>query len=292
LTRCAPPRVGAVLNVGTAHLGEFGGRAGVAAAKGELVEALPADGLAVLNADDPLVAAMATRTPARVVTFGVAAAADVRAGDVGLDPTGRPRFTLVTPEGTAPVAMGLYGEHNVPNALAAAAVARELGMPVSAVAEGLGQAVALSRWRMEVRERPDGVTVVNDAYNANPESVRAALKALVGMAGERRTWAVLGEMRELGPDSAGEHDAIGRLAVRLDVARLVVVGPGARPMHLGASLEGSWGEESVYVADVDAAVGLLREQVRPGDVVLVKASRAAGLERVATALLDQLLDHG
>jgi len=119
-----------------------------------------------------------------------------------------------------------------------------------------------------------------------------SLKALVGMAGDRRTWAVLGEMRELGPDSAAEHDAVGRLAVRLDVARLVVVGPDARPMHLGASLEGSWGEESVYVPDVDAAVTLLREQVRPGDIVLVKASRAAGLERVATALLDQLLDHG
>jgi UDP-N-acetylmuramoyl-tripeptide--D-alanyl-D-alanine ligase len=174
----------------------------------------------------------------------------------------------------------------VSNALAVAAVAREVGMPVAAVADALGAAGPLSPWRMEVRQRPDGVVVVNDAYNANPDSVRAALKALVELGRGRRTWAVLGEMRELGADSPAEHDAIGRLAVRLDVSRLVVVGEGARPMHLGASLEGSWGEESVHVPDVEAAVELLVGTVSPGDVVLVKASRAVGLERVAAALLD------
>jgi UDP-N-acetylmuramoyl-tripeptide--D-alanyl-D-alanine ligase len=138
---------------------------------------------------------------------------------------------------------------------------------------------------MEVTERADGVTLINDAYNANPDSVRAALKALVAMAGGRRTWAVLGEMRELGDASAEEHDAIGRLAVRLDVSRLVVVGEAARPMHLGASLEGSWGDESVFVRDVGEAVALLRRELRPGDLVLVKASRAVGLEQVAEVLL-------
>ncbi len=140
---------------------------------------------------------------------------------------------------------------------------------------------------MEVSVAPGGFTVVNDAYNANPESMRAALKTLAAMAAGRRTWAVLGEMRELGDDTVAEHDAIGRLAVRLDISRLVCVGEGTRVMHLGASNEGSWGEESVHVPDVDAAIALLAEQVRPDDVVLVKASRSIGLERVAEALLAQ-----
>ena len=281
----APPRVGVVLNVGSAHLGEFGSREGIAAAKGELVEALPPDGMAVLNADDPLVAAMAARTRARVVRFGEDPAADVRAQDVRLDPLGRAGFRLVTPEGGGEVSLQLHGEHQVSNALAVAAVARELGMDVQTVAEELSSARARSRWRMEVTERADGVVVVNDAYNANPESVRAALKALVAMAAGRRTWAVLGEMRELGELAAEEHDAIGRLAVRLDVNRLVAVGEAARAVHLGASLEGSWGGESVSVPDAAAALELLRAEVRPGDVVLVKASRAVGLERVAEGLL-------
>lgn len=287
LAAMAPPRIGVVLNVGTAHVGEFGSRDVIARAKAELVESLPADATAVLNADDDLVAAMAARTSARVVTFGLSETADVRAEDVELDASGRPTFRLVTPQGSAPVRLRLYGEHNVSNALAAASVAAACGMTVDDIAAALAEARAQSRWRMEVTERADGVTVVNDAYNANPDSVRAALKALVGMARGRRTWAVLGEMLELGDASRDEHDAIGRLAVRLDVSRLVVVGQGARPMHLGAGLEGSWGKESIFVPEAPDAVELLRTQLRSGDVVLVKASRAAGLERVAQALLAE-----
>ncbi|MFJ8474828.1 UDP-N-acetylmuramoyl-tripeptide--D-alanyl-D-alanine ligase [Kitasatospora sp. NPDC094011] len=290
LTSITPPRIGLVLNVGTAHVGEFGSQEAIAEAKGELVEALPAEGAAILNADDRLVRAMASRTKAKVVLFGESPDADVRATDVRLDATGRPSFTLTTPAGSAPVQLRLYGEHHVSNALAAAAVATELGMTVDDTAAALGEAGALSRWRMEVVDRADGVTVVNDAYNANPDSMRAALRALVSMGGRgperRRTWAVLGEMRELGEDSLAEHDAIGRLAVRLDVTKLVAVGGReAACMELGARNEGSWGEESVLVSDADAAVELLRSQLRPGDVVLVKASRSVGLERVAEALL-------
>ncbi|MFD8698344.1 UDP-N-acetylmuramoyl-tripeptide--D-alanyl-D-alanine ligase [Kitasatospora purpeofusca] len=290
LTSITPPRIGLVLNVGTAHVGEFGSQEAIAEAKGELVEALPAEGVAILNADDRLVRAMASRTRARVVYFGESAEADVRARDVRLDSTGRPSFTLSTPAGSAPVQLRLYGEHHVSNALAAAAVATELGMTVDDTAEALSEAGALSRWRMEVVDRADGVTVVNDAYNANPDSMRAALRALISIGGRgperRRTWAVLGEMRELGEDSLAEHDAIGRLAVRLDVTKLVAVGGReAACMELGARNEGSWGEESVLVSDADAAVELLRSQLRPGDVVLVKASRSVGLEKVAEALL-------
>ncbi|MCS0636399.1 UDP-N-acetylmuramoyl-tripeptide--D-alanyl-D-alanine ligase [Streptomyces sp. LP05-1] len=295
LTGLTPPRIGLVLNVGTAHIGEFGGREQIARAKGELVESLPpADrgGVAILNADDPLVREMASRTRARVVLFGEDPEAPVRAGNVRLTPDGRPAFRLYTPTGCGDVTLRLYGEHHVSNALAAAAVAHELGMSVDEIATALSGAGTLSRWRMEVTERPDGVTIVNDAYNANPESMRAALRALVAMGGparERggRTWAVLGTMAELGDDALAEHDAVGRLAVRLNVSKLVAVGGReASWLRLGAYNEGSWGEESVHVSDAQAAVDLLRSELRPGDVVLVKASRSVGLERVAQALLD------
>ncbi|WP_405460327.1 UDP-N-acetylmuramoyl-tripeptide--D-alanyl-D-alanine ligase [Streptomyces sp. NBC_00101] len=287
LTGLVPPRIGLVLNVGTAHIGEFGGREQIAQAKGEMVESLPEDGVAVLNADDPLVSAMASRTAARVLTFGESPEADVRGENVRLTADGRPAFSLHTPTGCSEVTMRLYGEHHVSNALAAAAVAHELGMPVHEIAEALSEAGSLSRWRMEVTERPDGVTFVNDAYNANPESMRAALRALAAMGRDRRTWAVLGEMAELGDESLSEHDAVGRLAVRLNVSKLVAVGGReASWLQLGAYNEGSWGEESVHVSDAQAAVDLLRSELRPGDVVLVKASRSVGLEKVVQALLE------
>lgn len=295
LTELTPPRIGVVLNVGTAHLGEFGGREQIAQAKGELVENLPAadeGGVAVLNADDPYVRAMAARTEARLLFFGESAEADVRAENVRLSERGTPAFTLHTPTGCGDVTMRLYGEHHVSNALAAAAVAHQLGMPAGDIADALCSASTLSRWRMEVTERADGVTVVNDAYNANPDSMRAALRALTAMGQAAkgrggRTWAVLGEMAELGDDALAEHDAIGRLAVRLNVSKLVAVGGReAAWLDMGAKNEGSWGEESVHVSGTEAAVDLLREELRAGDVVLVKASRSVGLEKVAAALLE------
>ncbi|QFZ22583.1 UDP-N-acetylmuramoyl-tripeptide--D-alanyl-D-alanine ligase [Saccharothrix syringae] len=290
LCRVAPPRVGAVLNVGSAHVGEFGSREGIAQAKGELVEALPADGVAVLNADDPLVAGMAGRTRARVVLVGESPNAAVRATDIALDEQARASFTLVAPQGQARVRLAVHGAHQVGNALTAAAIALELGATPEQVAEALGRAERVSAHRMAVSERPDGVTVINDAYNANPESVRAALKSLATISRAttpaRRSWAVLGPMAELGADAVRAHDEIGRLAVRLDINKLVVVGDDARAMHQGAHLEGSWGEEAILVPDVAAAAELLRAEVRPGDVVLVKASNSYGLWRVAEALLE------
>lgn len=290
LAAAVPPTIGVVLNVGTAHLGEFGSREAIAKTKGELVEALPASGLAVLNADDPQVAAMAARTAARVVTVGRAESADLRATDIRLDAEARASFTLHTAQGSVPIELAVHGEHQVGNALAAAAVALDRGADLATVARALSGAHAVSARRMDVRTTEAGVTVVNDSYNANPDSVRAALKALVTMsrAGDaaRRSWAVLGEMAELGEESVVEHDRIGRLAVRLDVDRLVVVGTGrpSRAMHQGAVMEGSWGEESVLVPDIGAAIELLDDAVEPGDVVLVKASKSAGLWVVAEHL--------
>lgn len=290
LCAVTPPRIGAVLNVGSAHAGEFGGPEATARAKAELVQALPAaatGGVAVLNGDDRLVAEMAGLTAARVVLTGTGGGADVRAEDVVLDGAARATFRLYVP-GAAPVAvrLPLHGRHHVSNALAAAAVAVECGLPPARLAEVLGRARVTSRWRMEVTERSDGVTVVNDAYNANPESVRAALEALAAMAGGRRTWAVLGEMLELGAASTVEHERVGTLARRLGVDRLVVVGAGARAVHEAALAEGSVdGKGSVAVPDVAAALALLCADLAEGDVVLVKASRGAGLERVAEGLL-------
>jgi UDP-N-acetylmuramoyl-tripeptide--D-alanyl-D-alanine ligase len=315
LCRIAPPRYGVVLNVGHAHAGEFGGLDQVARAKGELAEALPPDGVAILNADDPRVLAMAGRTAARVVTFSAAPTTpttptisalqphqsleshqshlsqpSIRAADIRLDDLGRPSFTLLTPEGSAPVALRLHGAHNVPNALAAAALARELGLDLDGIADGLGAAVARSRWRMEVRQRADGVTVINDAYNANPESVRAALDALAHMAQDGRGFAVLGHMAELGGTSRASHEQIGKYAACVansGLAGLIAVGEEAAPMLDGARRVRSWTGEAVAVPDGATALDLLANRLKPSDVVLVKASRAAHLEGVAAALLGE-----
>jgi UDP-N-acetylmuramoyl-tripeptide--D-alanyl-D-alanine ligase len=291
LAAIAPPTIAVVLNVGTAHLGEFGSREAIAETKGELPQAVPSHGAVVLNADDAAVAAMADKTAARLVRVSRAPGADVWASDVTLDALARPRFTLHTTQGQVPIALAVHGDHQVSNALCAAAVALECGASLEQVADALAGAGPVSRHRMQVTTRADGVTVINDAYNANPDSMQAGLKALAWMAREggatRRSWAVLGEMAELGDDAISEHDRIGRLAVRLDVTRLVVVGTGRAmsAMHHGAVMEGSWGAEATMVADADAALALLRAELQTGDVVLVKASNAAGLGALADALI-------
>ncbi|HEV7204407.1 MAG TPA: UDP-N-acetylmuramoyl-tripeptide--D-alanyl-D-alanine ligase [Jatrophihabitans sp.] len=297
LTGIAQPRIGVVLNVGSAHLGEFGSREAIAQAKGELVEALPAEGVAILNADDPLVAGMAPRTAARVVTYGVDPTADVRAEGVTFDELMRGRFTLVARGERAGVALRLVGAHHVSNALAAAAVALECGMALGDVAAALGDATPTSRWRMEITERADGVLVINDAYNANPESMRAALDALAAVGRARsgaggRTFAVLGSMAELGDATDAEHVALGQRAAALDISRVVAVGEVARAIGRGTALEGSWSGTAGWVPDADAALALLRAELRAPDVVLVKASRAAALERVALALAGDTVTDG
>jgi UDP-N-acetylmuramoyl-tripeptide--D-alanyl-D-alanine ligase len=212
----------------------------------------------------------------------------VRAADVRLDEQGRPSFTLLTPEGSAPVAMRLHGAHNVPNALAAAALARELGLGLADIADGLSAAVARSRWRMEVRRRADGLTVINDAYNANPESVRAALEALRHLAAGGRGFAVLGHMAELGEYSRASHVEVGELAAESGLAGLIAVGEEAAPMLDGARRVRSWRGEALAVPDGQAALAALANRLGPADVVLVKASRAARLEGVAAALLEEV----
>jgi UDP-N-acetylmuramoyl-tripeptide--D-alanyl-D-alanine ligase len=284
LCEIAPPSISAVINVGTAHLGEFGSREAIALAKGEIVEALPAGGTAVLNADDDLVAAMRARTSAGVLTFGVAG--DVSWRGVELDDLGRPAFELGYAGEWCTVPHTHSGHHQVPNAAAAAAMALAAGVTLDRIADALTTAVATSPMRMELHERADGLLVVNDAYNANPASMRAALEALVAI-GERRgrrTVAVLGEMRELGPTSYDEHVGVGRTVAELGVDVLVTVGDEAAGIAAGFAGDGS--SEAIVTAGRAEALAWVRENASGADVVLVKASRGAALEGIADGLVE------
>jgi UDP-N-acetylmuramoyl-tripeptide--D-alanyl-D-alanine ligase len=286
LCQVARPRVGAVINVGTAHLGEFGSREAIAVAKGELVEALPADGTAVLNADDPLTAAMAPRTAACARTFGETG--DVAWRNVELDDLGRPSFELGYAGTWRPVRLTQTGRHQVANATAAAAMALAVGMPLDAVADALSAARSASRWRMELTERSDGLLVVNDSYNANPASMAAAIDALVAIGGrrQRRTVAVLGEMKELGDGALEAHREVGRAAAAAGVDLVVAVGEPARGIAEGADGTRGWPGAVVLTAGRDEALAWVRENVAAEDVVLVKASRGAALEKIADGLLE------
>jgi UDP-N-acetylmuramoyl-tripeptide--D-alanyl-D-alanine ligase len=276
LVSIVTPDVGVVLKVGLAHAGEFGGIDGVQRAKSEMVADLPESAVAVLNRDDALVAGMASMTAARVVWFGLHPQADVRAVDIVATIDGT-RFTLQADGRELPVRLRILGEHHVSNALAALAVAREFGVPLERAVAAIESVLRAERWRMEVLEAGD-ITVINDAYNASPDSTAAALKTLAQIVpAGRRSVAVLGEMAELGEFADEEHDRIGLLAVRLNIGKLIVVGDRALRIHASASREGSWDGESVHVGDPDAAYDLLREELRPGDVVLVKSSKSAKL---------------
>ncbi|MEU4539938.1 UDP-N-acetylmuramoyl-tripeptide--D-alanyl-D-alanine ligase [Streptosporangium sp. NPDC023825] len=285
LTGIAPPRIGLVLNVGTAHVERMGaGPADVAEAKGELVEALAADGFALLNADDPYVMGMAGRTRARILWYGRSAKAQVRAEDVRMTGRARTAFELVTPSGRALVELDLIGEHQVGNALAAAAVATALGLDVAGIAEGLTAARRRSAGRLEIVERPDGVTVVDDAYNASPESVRAGLRAVKALAGTRRTVAVLGAMGQQAEASRARHAEMGRLVAGLRFDVLITVGAGD-PLAMAEAAESSDRGVAVHTAeDVAEALRLATALVEPGDVVFVKASSEIGLGACARAL--------
>ena len=290
LCRIAPPRVGIVLNVGDAHLGEFGSREAIAKAKGELVEALPADGAAVLNDDDPLVAAMASRTKARVLTFGATSRADVQVADLVVDEMARPSFRLHTPSGSAEVRMRVHGRHHAGNAAAVTAAALAGGLALPEIVAALEHATSRSPHRMDVRERADGLVVIDDAYNANPESMRGALQSMARIAGSRRKWAVFGPMRELGDESVAMHREVGRAIAAAAVAELVCVGPDAAPYAEGAASEAGWSGRSRAVADADEAASLLMAEVAADDVVLVKASNSERLWRVADALTTSAVE--
>ena len=290
LAEMVAPDIGVVLCVGTAHAGEFGGVENIARTKGELLEALAPEGTAVINVDDPRVREMEARTAARCIFFTsdpgtaqeyTARGTLVAAHGATVDAGGSPVFDLAV--GDAPpvrVTSRLIGVHHTGNLLAAASAALAAGVPTEQVAASLSEQGPGSRWRMERTERADGVTVINDAYNANPESMRAALRTLADLGRGRRTWAVLGAMLELGDESIAAHTAVGTLVVRLNIDRQVVVGREARALYVSAVNEGSWGSECSFVEDSDAAFELLEKELEPGDLVLFKSSNGVGLRHL------------
>ncbi|GAB3756865.1 UDP-N-acetylmuramoyl-tripeptide--D-alanyl-D-alanine ligase [Microlunatus parietis] len=281
LTRLVAPDLAVVLNVGRAHLGKFGSQAGIAQAKGELVQGLAPGGTAILNADDPRVVAMRALTDSPVLTFGLAEHADVRVIDPTLDRLARPSFELRTSRAAARVALPLLGAHQALNAAAAAAAGLAAGLTLDQVAAALAE-TRLSKWRLELHELAGGATMINDSYNAHPESTMAGLDALAAVEGGRRI-AVLGAMLELGDESDAEHRAVGEYAAaRADL--VVAIGELARPIADGA--RPVVGERAVALVDKDAAIDWLRRELGAGDVVLIKASRGAGLDEVAAALVS------
>jgi UDP-N-acetylmuramoyl-tripeptide--D-alanyl-D-alanine ligase len=283
LCAVARPHVGIVTNVGVAHFELFGSRENIVRSKAELVEALPGDGYAVLNADDAVVRAYADRTPARVVTFGTSPDAAVRAEDVELDEEARASFTLMMGSERERVELSVPGEHMVENALAAAACGTALDVTLAECAAAL-KGARVSAWRMETFTTADGMRIVNDAYNANPTSMRAALQSARWLARSGRLIAVLGHMAELGAISREEHDRIGSLVARIEVDRLITVGEEAREIERAAAREGLALRDAANHRTVDEALADLLAHARPGDVVLIKGSRVAGLERMGDAL--------
>lgn len=277
LVSIVTPDVAIVLKVGLAHAGGFGNIEATQRAKAEIVTQLPFTGVAVLNADDSRVIAMAEMTNARVVTFGLSEGSDFQAEAISTTADGT-RFTLVCGDQRFDIHLRIIGEHNVMNALAALAALREFGVEMARAIPALCEMPRAEHWRMELHHTPNNVTVINDAYNASPDSMSAALKTLAEITrGKHRAIAVLGEMSELGEFTDEEHDRVGRLVVRLNIDKLIVVGHGARHIHNAAGLEGSWDGESKLVETADLAYDLLCDELRPGDVVLVKSSNSAGL---------------
>ena len=284
LTAMAPPHIGVVLTVGLAHAGEFGGIETTFRTKSEMVRDLPETAIAVLNRDDPRVAKMQELTHAQVHWFGLSDSADVRATDIESSATGT-RFTIHADGESLPVSFHVLGEHHVMNALAAAAIGRALGLPLSEIVETLEAATLAAPGRMEVLGGRDGITIINDAYNASPDSMSAALRTLAQIRKPNgRSVAVLGAMSELGEYSIEEHRRIGLQAVRLRISELVVVGTEARQLHISAINEGAWDGESKFFETQDEAFEYLSETLQPDDTVLVKSSNAAGLQRLGDRL--------
>ena len=289
LAEIARPNIAVELKVGLAHVGEFGGIETTAAIKAELLHELDEDAVAVLNADDGWVREMAEGSANRKVWFGTAAEADLRAENIALTIDGTSFDLVVSGEAVRRVTLRILGEHHVMNALASLAVARELDVPLDGAIAVLEAMPLAERWRMQVTHRADGVTIINDAYNASPDSTKAALQTLaqLGKTG-RRTIAVLGEMAELGQFSREEHDAIGRIVVRLNIDQLIVVGERAKLVHLGAMMEGSWDGESEFFDEPSDALARIQEMLRPGDIVLVKSSKSANLRHLGDALSGEI----
>jgi UDP-N-acetylmuramoyl-tripeptide--D-alanyl-D-alanine ligase len=288
LAKMADPDIGVILKVGLAHVGEFGGIENTEKIKAELAEALKPGANLVLNSDDNRVRNMAAKTAATVTYFGTHPESSFWASDIELSKNGT-SYLMHWPDGsTDSIRLNILGEHHIMNALAASTVASLLGAGAKQIVSSLEAMELAERWRMQRVVRSDGVVVINDAYNASPDSMKAALQTLaqLGRMGTR-TIAVLGEMAELGDISKTEHDSMGRLVVRLNIDQLVVVGSGAKLIHMGASQEGSWDGESKFYESIAEALAYLRGILTDGDTVLVKSSKSANLRFLGDELMKE-----
>jgi UDP-N-acetylmuramoyl-tripeptide--D-alanyl-D-alanine ligase len=290
LAQMCQPDIGIELKVGLAHAGEFGGIEATEKIKAELLEDLTSSGFALLNLDDERVMNMASKTKAKTITFGLGKDSDYSASDVVIS-LGGTSFDFRTPDGLqSPVNLKILGEHHVYNALAALSTGEVLGVDRNLAIKALEKMELAEKWRMELSVSSSGLTVINDAYNSSPDSMRAALQTLaqLGRISGKKTVAVMGEMAELGEYAAHEHDAIGRIAVRLNLGQVVVVGKGAKLIHMGASQEGSWDGESQYFDEISNALGYLREMLTGDEIVLVKSSKSANLRFLGDDLLKEI----
>lgn len=290
LAQMCKPDIGIELKVGLAHAGEFGGIEATEKIKAELVEELTPSGFAILNFDDERVMNMASKTKAKTITFGLGNGSDYSASDVVIS-LGGTSFDFRSPDGVKnPVNLKILGEHHVYNALAALSTGEVLGLDRTLAIKALEKMELAEKWRMELNVSSSGLTVINDAYNSSPDSMRAALQTLaqLGRISGKKTVAVMGEMAELGEYAAHEHDAIGRIAVRLNLGQVVVVGKGAKLIHMGASQEGSWDGESQYFDEISNALGYLREMLTGDEIVLVKSSKSANLRFLGDDLLKEI----
>ena len=287
LAKMTKPDIGVVLKVGLAHVGEFGGPEVTAQIKSELVRELGDDACFVYNVDDVAVAKMTSLTSAEKFSFGTNPDADISFDNVRLSIDGT-KADFHFPNGeTHVVSLQILGEHQLMNAAATLAVSSKLGIPVEAAIASLAELPLAERWRMQLFNLPSGVSVINDAYNASPDSMKSALQTLAALGrGSRRTIAVLGEMAELGSFSREAHDEIGRLVVRYNIDQLVVVGEAAKLIHLGAMQEGSWDGESVFFSGGSEALDYIRGILEPGDIVLVKSSKSANLRFLGDDLAE------
>jgi UDP-N-acetylmuramoyl-tripeptide--D-alanyl-D-alanine ligase len=287
LAEIANPDIGIVLKVGMAHAGEFGGLEITAKIKAELPAALTKGDLFIYNADDAEVVKMIGVTSATPISFGTNLQAHYRFDDVQLGLEGTSAVVHLPGQREISISLQILGEHQLMNATAAIAVINELGLPIDVAKEALEELPMAERWRMQLMNRSDGISVINDAYNASPDSMKAALQTLahLGKSG-RRTIAVLGEMAELGDYSKSAHDEIGRLVVRYNISKLIVIGDGAKLIHMGAMQEGSWDGESVYFDSISDGFDHIREMLVAGDIVLVKSSKSANLRHLGDDLLE------
>jgi UDP-N-acetylmuramoyl-tripeptide--D-alanyl-D-alanine ligase len=287
LCEIAKPDTSILLNIGSAHIEIFGSKELILKTKSEIIECLNSDDVAVLNHEDETFSKQ--KAKAKIVSFGLSGA-DVSAKNVVLNEKAQASYELEFEGKVSQVNLKLVGAHQVSNSLAAAAVFIKKGLDIDLVAKTLSNSIPKSKWRMQVEVSSKNITVINDSYNANPESMKAGIRTLKQVGTNKKTFAILGEMLELGADSQQLHEEVAALIQKLDIKKTLIVGNGAKTVSDFLS-KNTYQGRLEFCKDIDSAISKTKEMVEINDVVLVKASRAIGLERVANALMNDFSEN-